>query len=107
MDIKIDCVIVRLLLYWGWVVSAMYTPGNKRTKQMVGIHIYYLLEKFSFIHSYILPVHAIMAAFEMELMTLPMNRVVRSGAIPIRIHDTVVGTDIHSKVFLLPTLDDK
>ena len=48
-----------------------------------------------------------MAAFEMELMTLPINRVVRSGAKPIRIHDRVVGTDIHNKVFLLPTLDDK
>ena len=67
-----------------------------------------MIGKLSFFTAiYLVPVHAIMAAFEMELMTLPMNRVVRSGAKPIRIHDRVVGTDIHNKVFLLPTLDDK
>ena len=79
----------------------------KQTNKTDGGYSYLLSVGKVFFYSQLLPVHAIMAAFEMELMTLPMNRVVRSGAIPIRIHDTVVGTDIHSKVFLLPTLDDK
>ena len=81
----------------GWFLQCTHLKSNKAKATL----------KNNFFQFQCSPLQAAVPTFDIEFMILPANSVGRSWANPIRIQDIIFGTDIKSKVFLLPIHVDK